>query len=67
MPDDEGYLLPGELQLGSYAALEGDLGESLMGPLGFSAVGVDAEDEVAVSAPGFPSVPGLVVFVRGAL
>lgn len=37
MPDDEGFSLPGELQVGGYAAIEGDLGDSLCGPLGFSA------------------------------
>lgn len=35
MPDEEGYLLPGELGGGAYAALEGDLGEVLRPLAGF--------------------------------
>lgn len=63
MPDDEGFSVAGELPLGAYAALEGDLGESLAGPLGFSAVRGDVvvADE-SYGVPGFPSRPFAVTY-----
>lgn len=63
MPDSEGYLEAGELPLGAYAALEGDLGESLMGPLGFSAAGRDEVFVDGVEVGGVRTVPGLVRYV----
>lgn len=45
MPDEEGYSLPGELPLGSYAAGEMDLGSPLRRFLGFgSRTPADEED-----------------------
>jgi hypothetical protein len=35
VPDEEGYLLPGELGGGGYGAIEGDLGEKLRPLAGF--------------------------------
>lgn len=65
MPDDEGFLFPGELQLGAYAALEGDVGESVMWPLGFVhpvGEGLDEERTVRVVG-GWSTVPGEIRFV----
>lgn len=63
MPDEDGYQVAGDLQVGGYAALEGDLGESLMGPLGFTAEVLDDEgwDEPVVA--GFGTVSGQLRYV----
>jgi hypothetical protein len=67
MADDDGFSVAGELQVGGYAALEGDLGDSLAGPLGFSAPAVEWEsDGLVFAAAGFSTVRALVAFtVRG--
>ena len=66
MPDEDGYLVAGELQVGSYAAGEFDLGERLCGPLGFTAVERDEEVGVWEDVPvaeGFSTVRGELRYV----
>ena len=77
MPDDEGYLVPGDLPLGTYAGLEGDLGEGIRPLAGFgreilppedSFSGNDADEwlEMAVNPGGFSTgLPVRYVLTRG--
>ncbi len=63
MPDDEGYSLPGELPLGSYSSMEGDLGDSLMGPLGFSIPEEEEAESFGFTSPGHSTVPAVVSYL----
>ena len=56
----------GDLQVGCYAALEGDLGERLCAPLGFGSVWDDGDvgPEGFVASAGFQTAPGRLVFVE---
>lgn len=66
MPDEEGYLLPGELGGGGYAAMEGDLGHKLRPLAGFGRDFEEVEEEfwpgVIFTPESHQTSPGTIVY-----